>query len=145
MEQVKYQNIVDKHKPKESKIQNLFISFVSGGLVGILGQLLVEFYIKIFSINFKDATSIMLITIIFLGSLFTALGFYDKLVNFCKCGLIIPISGFAHSITSCAIEYKREGYILGLGTNLFKLAGSVILYGIVSSWFFGIIRLLIGV
>lgn len=145
MEQVKYQNIVDKHKPKESKIQNLFISFASGGLVGILGQLLVEFYIKIFSINFKDANSIMLITIIFLGSLFTALGFYDKLVNFCKCGLIIPISGFAHSITSCAIEYKREGYIMGLGTNLFKLAGSVVLYGIVSSWFFGIIRLLIGV
>lgn len=144
MESIKYKKIVEKHKPKESRIQNAFIAFVTGGLVGTIGQLLTELFIKVFSLSFKDASSLMGIVLIFIGCLFTSLGFFDKWVNFCKCGLIIPTTGFAHSITSCAIEYKREGFIFGLGANFFKIAGSVILYGIVSAWFFGIVRLLIG-
>ena len=82
-------------------------------------------------------------SLIALASLFTALGFFDKLVNWARCGLIIPITGFAHSMTSAAIEFKREGYVTGLGANIFKLAGTVILYGIVSAYIFGIIRYLI--
>lgn len=144
MESIKYKKIVEKHKPKESRIQNAFIAFVTGGLLGTIGQLLTELFIKVFSLSFKDASSLMGIVLIFIGCLFTSLGFFDKWVNFCKCGLIIPTTGFAHSITSCAIEYKREGFIFGLGANFFKIAGSVILYGIVSAWFFGIVRLLIG-
>lgn len=144
MEFIKYKKIVEKHKPKESRIQNVFIAFVTGGFLGTIGQLLTELFIKAFSLSFKDASSLMGIVLIFIGCLFTSLGFFDKWVNFCKCGLIIPTTGFAHSITSCAIEYKREGFIFGLGANFFKIAGSVILYGIVSAWFFGIVRLLIG-
>ena len=86
----------------------------------------------------------MMITLIFIASLCTALGFFDNLVNFARCGLLIPITGFAHSMTSAAIDYRKEGPIYGLGSNIFKLAGSVILYGVVSAWFFGMIRLLIG-
>ena len=85
----------------------------------------------------------MIITLIFFGCLFTALGFFDKWVTFCKCGLIIPITGFAHSMASAGIEYKKDGPIYGLGSNLFKLSGSVILYGIVSAWAFGLIRYLL--
>ena len=85
----------------------------------------------------------MIVTLIFISSLCTSLGFFDNLVNFARCGLIIPITGFAHSMTSAGIEYKKEGPIYGIGMNLFKLSGSVILYGVVSAWFFGIIRYLL--
>ena len=78
----------------------------------------------------------MIITLIFIASLFTALGFFDKLVNFCRCGLIIPITGFAHSMTSSSLDYKKEGPIYGIGSNMFKLAGSVLLYGVFAAWFF---------
>lgn len=85
----------------------------------------------------------MIVTLIFFATLFTALGFFDKWVTFAKCGLIIPITGFAHSMASAGIEYKKDGPIYGLGSNLFKLSGSVILYGIVSAWVFGLIRYLL--
>ncbi len=92
----------------------------------------------------NDAATIMIVTFIFLASLFTALGFFDKLVTKFRCGLLIPITGFAHSMTSSALDYKKEGPIYGIGSNMFKLAGSVIIYGIVSAWFFGMIRYIIG-
>ena len=140
MERKLYNKIVMNHKPKEHRLKNAIISFVVGGLVGILGEFLLELYSYYLKISTSDASIFMIITLIFLASLFTALGFFDKLVNFCRCGLIIPITGFAHSMTSSAIEFKREGYVTGLGANIFKLAGTVILYGIVSAYVFGIIR-----
>lgn len=143
MEKEQYKKIVDKHKPTETRAQNAFIAFVTGGLVGVIGQLMTEFYASYFEISTKDASTFMLVTLIFIASLFTALGFFDKWVTFCKCGLIIPITGFAHSMTSAGIEYKKEGPIYGVGSNIFKLAGSVILYGVVSAWFFGLLRLII--
>ena len=143
MEKTRYKELVKKHQPTETRSQNAFIAFVTGGIVGVIGQLLTEFYAGFFEISTKDASTFMLVTLIFLASLFTALGFFDKWVNFCKCGLIIPITGFAHSMTSAGIEYRKEGPIFGLGSNIYKLAGSVILYGVVSAWFFGMLRLLI--
>ena len=143
MEKTRYKELVKKHQPTETRSQNAFIAFVTGGIVGVIGQLLTEFYAGFFEISTKDASTFMLVTLIFLASLFTALGFFDKWVNFCKCGLIIPITGFAHSMTSAGMEYKNEGLISGIGSNIFKLAGSVILYGVVSAWFFGMLRLII--
>lgn len=143
MEKKDYKTLVDQHKPTETRGQNAFIAFVTGGLVGVLGQLLIEFYSYQLDISTKDASVFMIVTLIFLASLFTALGFFDKWVTFAKCGLIIPITGFAHSMTSAGIEYRKEGPIFGLGSNIFKLAGSVILYGVVSAWFFGLLRLII--
>lgn len=142
MEKKMYKRIVDKHKPTETRAQNAFIAFVVGGLVGVIGQLLIELYQYLFDISSKDASVFMIVTLVFVASLCTALGFFDNFVNFAKCGLIIPITGFAHSMTSAGIEYRKEGPIYGLGMNLFKLAGSVILYGVVAAWFFGTIRYL---
>ena len=85
----------------------------------------------------------MIIILIFVASLSTALGFFDKLVTKFKCGLLIPITGFAHSITSAALDYKKEGMITGLGANFFKLAGSVLLYGIISAFFLSILGVII--
>lgn len=143
MDKNKYQKIVDKHKATEFRGLNLLIAFVVGGIVGALGQFLIEFYSYYLNISTKDASVFMIVTLIFFATLFTALGFFDKWVTFAKCGLIIPITGFAHSMASAGIEYKKDGPIYGLGSNLFKLSGSVILYGIVSAWAFGLIRYLL--
>ncbi len=143
MEKGKYEKIVAKHKPTETRAQNAFIAFVTGGLIGAGAQLLTELYMGWFDIPKADASTFMLVTLIFFACLFTAMGFFDKWVTFCKCGLIIPITGFAHSMMSSGLEYKKEGPIFGIGSNVFKLAGSVILYGIVSAWFFGLLRLII--
>ena len=140
MERKLYNKIVMNHKPKEYRMKNAIISFIVGGMVGVIGECLLELYSYYLNISSSDAAIFMIITLIFLASLFTALGFFDKLVNYCRCGLIIPITGFAHSMTSAAIEFKREGFVTGLGANIFKLAGTVILYGIVSAYIFGIIR-----
>jgi len=143
MEKKNYNRLVNKHAPTETRAQNAFIAFVVGGLVGVIGQLLIEFYSYYLDISTKDASVFMIVTLIFFASLFTALGFFDRFVNFAKCGLIIPITGFAHSMTSAGIDYRKEGPIYGIGSNVFKLAGSVILYGVVSAWFFGLLRLII--
>lgn len=143
MNKKEYKELVDKHKPKETRWQNALIAFVIGGIVGIIGQFLVDAYGNLFSISNKDAAVFMIITLVFIACLFTAFGFFDKWVTFARCGLIIPITGFAHSMTSAGIEYRKEGPIYGIGSNVFKLAGSVIFYGVVSAWTFGVIRLLI--
>lgn len=143
MEKKLYDKLVLKHLPKEKRLENAVIAFLIGGVMGVIGELLVEFYGYYLDISRSDASIFMIVTLIFLASLFTALGFFDKWVKFAKCGLIIPITGFAHSMTSAAIEYKREGFVTGLGANMFKLAGTVILYGVVSAYIFGFIRLII--
>ena len=137
MELEKYMEIDKKNKPKENYLKNGIIAFLAGGLMGTIGQ-----YINFFDISQKLAPTYMSVTLIFIGCLLTAIGKFDNLVSFCKCGLIIPITGFAHSIQSAALEYKKEGMITGIGSNMFKLAGSVIVYGVISAYVFGLARIL---
>ena len=143
MEKSKYAKIVKKNTPREKIILNPIIAFLVGGFMGLLGQGLIDFYSYIFSISTKDASVFMIVTLIFVGCLLTCLGFFDKLVQFAKCGLIIPITGFAHAMMSATLEYRKEGMITGIGANMFKLAGSAIVFGVVSAYVFGLIRLLI--
>ncbi len=138
-----YQKLVKKICPKEDVLKNAFKAFLIGGLMGMIGQGLIDFYTCLFEISKSEAGVYMIITLIFLGCLNTSLGWFDKLVSFAKCGLIIPITGFAHAMQSAALEYRREGFITGIGANIFKLTGSVIVFGIVSSYVFGFIRVLI--
>lgn len=140
----KYREIADLHKPKENKLGNMFISFISGGLMGFLAELIIECLINWFNLSRETSSIYMIVIFIFLSCLFTALGFFDSLVTKFKCGLIIPITGFAHSVMSSSLDAKNEGLIYGIGSNMFKLAGSVIIYGIVSAFVFGLIRYLIG-
>ena len=144
MEKYKYKDIVNYNTPKENTLLNALVAFISGGVMVLIGNFLVNFYSSMLSIPTSDASVFMIITLIFFGCLFTALGFFDKWVTFCKCGLIIPITGFAHSMMSASLEYKKEGLITGIGANMFKLAGTVIIYGVVSAYIFGLIRLVIG-
>ena len=144
MKNIKYEIIANKYKPKEKKLKNIIVSFIVGGIIGLIGEAIIELICHITKISRIDASTYMIIILIFIASLSTALGFFDKLVTKFKCGILIPITGFAHSMTSSALEYKNEGFIYGIGSNIFKLAGSVILYGIVSAYFFSIIRYLLG-
>lgn len=143
MNKNEYQNIVDKYSPKEDKFINCLKAFFVGGLLGLIGNFLVELYSS-FGVPTSYAGVFMIITLIFLACLFTALGFFDNFVKWARMGLIVPITGFAHSVQSAALDHKKEGLIYGLGSNIFNLAGSVILYGVLSAYFFGLIRFLIG-
>ena len=145
MEKEKYKELTKKFTPKENKLRNMVVAFFVGGLIGLIGQLLITFYSSFDKINVDDASSLMMVTLIFLSCLFTAIGFFDTLVSKAGAGLFIPITGFAHATTSSALEYKKEGLVFGIGSNIFKLSGSVILYGIISSYIFGIIRYILEV
>ena len=140
MNNKKYKRLTKKYLPNKFNFKNLLLSFLCGGLIGLFGQILVTIYSMAPNISNSEASSLMMVTLIFLASLFTGFGFFDNLIDLFKAGLIIPITGFAHSTTSSAMEYRREGLTTGIGANIFKLSGSVILYGIVSAYLFGIIR-----
>lgn len=143
MEKNKYKTLVDKYKPKENRLYNGLIAFLVGGIMGVIGEFLVEFYSSWLHISTAQAGTFMIITLIFVGCLLTCFGFFDKWVNFAKAGLIVPITGFAHSMMSAALEYRKEGLVTGLGANMFKLAGTVIIFGVVSAYAFGLIRILL--
>ena len=143
MTKEEYKKIVDKHTPKIDHTKSMSYAFFVGGFIGMLGQALIDLYIKVFNLTSKDAGTYMIVTLIFISSLLTSLGFFDKIIEKVRCGIIVPITGFAHAMTSAAIEYRKDGFILGLGSNIFKITGSVILYGVVSAYVFGLLRIVI--
>lgn len=143
MDKNRYKEIVDKNTPKENRLQNSIIAFLVGGSLGAFSELLLRCYTIWFNMPRKEAGVLVILTLIVIASILTACGVFDVLVSKVKAALIIPITGFAHSISSAALEYKHEGLVLGIGANIFKLAGTVILYGVVAVYFFGIIRLIV--
>ena len=139
----KYLEIVNKHTPKEDRLKNAIVTFVAGGIFGVLAELLLRGYAIWLDLPRKEAGICVTLTLVVVASILTALGIFDVWVAKLKSALIIQFTGFAHSMTSAALDYKKEGLILGIGANIFKLAGIVILYGIVSVYIFGLLRLLI--
>lgn len=142
MNEKSYSELTKKIVPKENRLKNAIVSFLCGGIIGFLAQVIVNVLTNNFDIKYKDATSIMIVLLIFIASFLTAIGVFDNLVSKMKAGLIVPITGFAHAMTSSILDYKNEGFVTGIGANAFKLTGSVILYGVVSAYIFGIIRYL---
>ncbi len=143
MEKNKYKHLVAKHTPKENGLYHGLLAFVTGGLMGVLGQFLIDLYSNWLHIPTTEASPYMIITLIFVGCLLTCFGFFDKWVNFAKAGLIVPITGFAHATMSAALEYRKEGLVTGIGANMLKLSGSVIIFGVVSAYVFGLVRLIL--
>ncbi|OJT76926.1 stage V sporulation protein AC [Clostridioides difficile] len=120
-------------------IKNYTLAFIVGGIICMIGQAINDLYMKVGGLDKLGASSATSITLIFIGAFLTGLGVYDLIGKRAGAGSIIPITGFANSIVSPAMEYKREGYVLGVGANLFKIAGPVLVYGIGSSILCGII------
>lgn len=127
---MEYKKLVESLTPKENRIKNMFVAFISGGIIGIIS----------YELSFYLSTDWMLVFWIALASILTGFGVFDDLVEVFKMGIIIPITGFSHSVTASSLEYKKEGLITGIGSNYFKLAGSVILYGLVSAAILALIR-----
>ena len=135
---------VQKTAPKKAKAKNLIMAFVWGGCIGVTGQLVLEGFMSAFNLSQQQATGPTLMVFIVTAALLTGFGVYDRLAQHAGAGLFIPITGFSNSLTSCALESKSEGLIYGIGSNMFKLAGSVLTYGIVTAYVLGIIRMVTG-
>ena len=144
MNKEEYQKLVKKYEPKENKFENVIYAFLIGGLVGFMSEGLIVLLMNFFELSRTLAGAWTCLIIILAASLFTALGFFDNWMTKAKAGLLIPTTGFAHSVSSSALDYKKEGLITGLGSNFFKLAGSVILYGILSEFILVIVKVIIG-
>ena len=143
MKKEEYQNFIKEYTPKPKVVRNSLIAFLVGGTLGSLSELLLQLYQLWFNLPRKESGVIVILTLIVIASTLTAFGIFDVAVTKVKSGLIIPITGFAHSITSAALEYRTEGLVLGIGANIFKLAGSVVLYGVVAVYIFGLLRIVI--
>ena len=143
MKERMYEEIVKNETPKEDVAKNAIMTFIVGGILGSLSELLLVCYSTWLNLPRKESGVLVILTLIFIASILTALGIFDVVVAKFKSALIIPITGFSHSITSAALDYKNEGLVTGIGANIFKLAGTVILYGVVSVYVFGLIRILL--
>ena len=137
----KYNEIAEKNKPQKQVLKHTFNAFIVGGIIGMIGEFFLNFYQKIFSFSEKEATPIMLITLILIAAILTGLGIYDRLGNFAGAGSFIPITGFSNAMTS--LEARSEGLVTGIGANIFKLGGAVITFGIVASFIVGGLRYVI--
>lgn len=143
MKNEEYQEFIKNYTPKPKMVENALIAFFGGGALGALSELLLQLYQLWFHLPRKESGVMVLLTLIVGAALLTALGIFDVWVTKVKSALIIPITGFSHSITSAALEYRTEGLVLGIGANIFKLAGTVILYGVVAVYIFGLLRIMI--
>lgn len=138
-----YVKLVNQKSKNPLILEDAFMSFLVGGTLGATYEVLTTWYIKIFEISERVALGWSCLTFILLAVILTGFGVFDSLVAKMKFGLIIPITGFAHSVASSMLDYKRDGLVTGLGSNMFKLAGSVILYGTVFAFLFAIIKVII--
>lgn len=139
----KYNQIAESLKPKKTVLKHCIYAFLYGGAIGAIGQFFLELYMNIFEINQHEATPMMIITIVLIAAILTGLGIYDRIGKKAGAGTFIPITGFANSMTSSALEAKSEGLVTGIGANIFKLGGTVITFGIVASFVLGGIRYVI--
>mgnify|MGYP005606212439 CR=1 FL=1 len=139
-----YKKYVDEISPKPTYLKNYTLAFIVGGIICVIGQIINDLYLKIGNLDKLSASSATCITLIFIGSLLTGLGVYDLIGKRAGAGSIVPITGFANSIVSPAMEFKSEGLILGTTVKMFVIAGPVIVTATVGSMIVGLIYYIIG-
>ena len=133
-----YINYVSKKSPKSRILVNCLKAFIIGGLICTIGQCFLNFY-KYLGADKETASTLVTVTMIFLGSLLTGLNIYPKIAKHGGAGTLVPVTGFSNAVTAPALEAKTEGYVLGVGAKIFTIAGPVILFGTLSSVICGII------
>lgn len=141
-EQQDYQDFAKQKQPKPPYIQNIIMAFIVGGIICTVGQIVLNFYISR-GLSPKDASAPTSVTMIFLGASLTGLGVYDRIGKRGGAGSIVPITGFANSIVSPAMEFKREGYVFGVAAKMFVVAGPVLTFGISAAALLGLIYYII--
>ena len=143
MDREEYAKLVKSKSKNPNIIEDAFISFLAGGVLGGAYHILVSTLIKAFELEVTIASGWTCIIFITSAIILTGLGVFDNLVTKFKFGLIIPITGFAHSVASSILDNKKDGLITGMGANMFKLAGAVILYGTVSAFILVLVKVII--
>lgn len=143
MKQQQYTQLKDQITPKTPLAFNCLKAFVVGGVICTVGQAISFFYMIFFDFTEKTVGNPTVATMVFIAMLLTGFGLYRKLGQFAGAGSAVPVTGFGNAVISAAIEHKSEGVVLGVGSNMFKLAGSVILFGVVSAFFVSLIKLLL--
>ena len=138
MDNKEYSVLVKKLSPPSPKIKDFVWAYCVGGFICVIGQLLTEMY-SYFGLYEKQIKMAVPVTLIFIAALLTGLRLFDKIAKRAGAGTLVPITGFANAVVSPAIEFKSEGFVLGVGANMFKIAGPVIVYGTVASVVYGII------
>ncbi|TCT25637.1 stage V sporulation protein AC [Melghiribacillus thermohalophilus] len=138
-----YKDTAKTYQPRPNVFLNCLKAFFVGGLICVIGQGLIQLYSTVFDFTEKEAGNPTLTTLILISAILTGFGVYDKLGQFAGAGSAVPVTGFANTITSAALEHKSEGLVLGVASNMFKLAGPVIVFGVVSAYIVGVIRYLI--
>lgn len=136
-----YQEYVNQKSPNSPILKNCFNAFLVGGLICSIGQLISSYCIYR-GMSIENASSIVSIILIFISAFLTTINVFNKIGKFAGAGSLVPITGFANSIVSPAMEYKSEGYIMGVGAKMFTVAGPVLVYGISTSILVGIIYLI---
>lgn len=142
IDQQSYQQLVNMVKPKPAVLKNSFNAFWVGGIICVIGQLILNFFTAQ-GLPKLEAGAAASATMVFIGAFLTGLGIYDEIGRFAGAGSIIPITGFANSIVSPAMEFKREGFVFGVAARMFNIAGPVIVYGTLLSMLIGLVYYLL--
>lgn len=142
MREQEYQKLAKRQKPKPPVLRNVFVAYLVGGLICVFGQAISQLYIRL-GFSVENAGSPTVATLILIAALLTGFGIYDVLGQFAGAGSAVPVTGFANSVVSAALEFKREGLVLGVGAKMFTLAGPVLVYGSVTAFLVGIIKALL--
>lgn len=143
IEAQEYADMVNQTKPKPPIVKNCIWAFVVGGLICTLGQVIMNFFTAQ-GLSRLDAGSATAVVLVFLAALFTGLGWYDVLGKHAGAGSIVPITGFANAIVASAMEFKREGFIFGVGARIFSVAGPTLVFGFAVSVLIGLIKVVFG-
>lgn len=134
-----YQELVQKHSPPRPILRNMLWAFMVGGLICALGQVVLTIAEKVEHTE-AEASAVTLAVMILVGTILTAFGIYDELAELAGAGAAVPITGFANTVTAAAMEFRREGLLLGMGAKMFVIAGPVIVYGILSGFVVSLIK-----
>ncbi len=134
----KYSKMVQKATKNSPLVKDCIFAFIIGGVICVIGQALTDLYMS-FDMGKTQAQTLCSVTLVAIGVLLTALNIYEKLAKYAGAGTLVPITGFANSVASPAIEFQSEGYILGVGAKMFTIAGPVIVYGVTASVVYGVI------
>jgi stage V sporulation protein AC len=145
MTQQEYQKVAKKAEPPRPVFKNCIWAFLVGGTICIIGQAITEMYKSWLKFPAEHAGNPTVATLVLISVILTSLGVYDKIAQWAGAGTSVPVTGFANSMASAAIEHRSEGLVLGVGGNMFKLAGSVIVFGTVAAFVVGLVHLIFGI
>ncbi|MFC0215863.1 stage V sporulation protein AC [Paenibacillus chartarius] len=143
-QQKQYQDLAKKMEPKRSVGRNCTLAFLVGGAICTFGEALMKLFQTYFGFTEETAGNPTVAVLIFISVVLTSFGVYDKIAQWAGAGTAVPVTGFANSMSSAALEARSEGFVLGVASQMFKLAGAVISYGVVAAFFIGIVYWIFG-